>query len=240
MKKNVITTTLTVLLFITITAVAQVKPKITVKTSKSKVTKVNKSLRMTDLNKLKSVEDLNKLNIPLNRMTQEKLRAKPIKTWQITPQKLNDGFLKFESIKGAFYKDTWLWGRNVDRDLQSSLDQVNSGDTKNERYDFFPFKIKFRVTAGVEYRLKIKQHYAFPESRSHYIYVAMSTLTDNNVSISKINNDNNVFNYVFKVTKSGEVIISFSGIPLINSGFNDGRGYWEYVSTYGVRIDRIN
>ncbi len=237
-KKILSTIFVIVLTFITVNA--QVKPKVSVKTSKVKTGKAIQSLKVMSLDKLKSVEDLKRLNIPVAKVTKEKLRAKPTRTWKINPQRLNDGFLRFETMQGTFDKDRWTWGSNVDRHLQNSLDRLNEGKQKNDRYDAFPFKIKFRVTGGVEYRIKIRQLYILPESRSHYIYVAIKSMSNKQQSISKINNENNVFNYIFKRPRSEEVIISLSGIPTITSTFNDGRGYWQPINVAEVRIDRIN
>ncbi len=91
MKSQILTIVL--LLFGITTIDAQMKkPAVSVKTNKVKMVKTVQGIKV-DLREIKTSADFNKLKIPVSRVSKEKLNAKPINTWKITPLKSKDGQL---------------------------------------------------------------------------------------------------------------------------------------------------
>ncbi len=229
MKKIIITIVLA--FFIVPITNAQIKkPKISVNTTNIATNTNFKGLKVNDLSRLKSIEDFEKLKIPVQQMTKEKLNAKPTRTWKINPRKLNDGSLKFERLSGWMTPNSWNFGRGNDRTTQEDVETLNSG--RSAGAGLFDLKIEFRVSGGIQYRLKLKEIDPWGRYQDRNLFV--SRRSSNGLYISRINmNELNEYNYIFKEPNSCDIKLQFTGTAGIYYK-------WSPVTIAEVRIDRID
>ena len=204
MKSQILTI---VLLIFSITTIdAQIKkPAVSVKTNKVKMVKTVQGIKV-DLTKIKTSADFNKLKIPVSQISKEKLNAKPINTWKITPLKSKDGQLELESLFGVVTKSHWQTGIEL-----KSYDPNFTNLSSN-----FPLSIKFRVFGGVEYLLKLKDQM---KNRYGYVYVAIRDVDGRHSFINRVEFDrNNELYYPFYEERSKDVIIDVSFVSTNASG----------------------
>lgn len=226
-------------LFAITTVNAQIKkPSVKVKVNKHKTHQVSPGVLLKSSVKLKTLKDFNKLNIPVTKITKEQLNAKPIRSWKITPLKLKDGVLKLASFTGSSGLTYWSWytetrgankGNNANK--RRLINELESGTVNNNHHTALPFTIKFRVTGGVEYRLKIEQRVIIPSRHSNFLYIKKGNY------ITKIQKGQfNSFNYIFKEARSSEIEISFSGVVIPDETIS----VFNPLRTEKIEIDRIN
>ena len=246
--KKVITAISVILLMVTLTN-AQIK-KSNVKLNTTKINSgisIQQGLKVNKLSKLKSLGDFKKLNIPTQQVTKELLNKKPTRTWKINPRKLSDGSLKLNIFNGIMSQTRWVYGDGTwDEDLDEYLQELSEGrDTRRGRISTWRLQIEFRVSGGVEYRLKLKGINSTENIDNKYIYVSRSSRNGN--YISRINmNELNEYNYIFKEPNSSEVELLFTAIPVLREN-RDPRttsrvnsNHWQRVGISEIRIDRID
>jgi hypothetical protein len=231
--KKVLTTIALAIIMVAGTNAQIKKPTIKVDASKVQTQQPSNGLLLKSSVNLKTLQDFNKLDIPTQQISKDKLDAKPTMSWAISPRKLTDGFLKFNSFKGDYDLDLWDWGLSANGNFDTTIDELDRGKTEDPRRYVFPFTIKFRATGGVEYRLKIKQGYRIPNPTQQFLYIIKDQ------QISKIQMSNYEFNFIFKEIRSREIEISFSGVAYIDSNDRNG-GIWNPIMTEKIQIDRIN
>lgn len=179
-----------------------------------------KGLKVKNLDKM-SVKDFAKLKIPVSILSKDILNKEPTRSWVITPLKLNDAHLKFISSDAYTSQESWQFGY-----------VLNPRD-----YLAFKFTISFRVTGGVEYRLKLKNVGRPINVSTDRVIIAI----DNGVPgellrlISAEHSSNGEFYFVFKEDRSRNIKIKINGI------FSPGRiEITNNITLKEVRIDRIN
>ena len=184
---------------------------------------------------MQTIEDIKKLNIPVAQISKEQFNAKPITSWNISPKKIVNGFLKLDSFKGEYDSDFWDWGLSVNprTNLSTIMNEIENRTAEDPYNDIFLFTIKFRATGGIEYRLKIKQTYVYRDPKPHYMYIKKGGY------ITKIQMTGLEFNYIFKESRSQEIQISFSGAIIIDDSSRNV-GIWWPVRAQNIQIDRIN
>lgn len=206
--KKLITTIALSIIMVTLTNAQIKKPTVKLNTPKVNTGNSVQGLKINDLSRLKSIEDFKKLKIPVQQITKENLRKKPTQTWKINPRKLNDGSLKFERLSGWMTPNSWNFGRNNDRTVQEDVETLNSG--RSAGAGLFDLKIEFRVSGGIEYRLKLKEIDPWGNYRDKNLFV--SRRSSNGLYISRINmNELNEYNYIFKEPNSCDIKLQFTG-----------------------------
>ena len=206
MKKSILTF-VTVLLTLMVSNAQIKKPNVIANTKKVKKHKIKQGVRI-DLKNIKTVADFNKLKIPVSQISKEKLNAKPISTWKITPLKSKDGQLELESLFGVVTKSHWQTGVEV-KSYDPNFTKLNSN---------FPLSIKFRASGGVEYRLKLKDQM---KNRYGYVYVALRDIDGRHSFVNRVEFDrNNELYYPFYEDRSKDVIIDVSFVSTNASGEN--------------------
>ena len=232
--KKVITTVALAILMGSLTNAQLKKPTVKVNTTPIE-TKTNlQGVKVNDLSRLKTIEDFEKLNIPVQQMTKEKLNAKPTQTWTISPRKINDGVLKFERLSGWITPNAWNFGRGPERTIREDVERLNSGRSAGGVFDL---KIEFRVSGGIEYRLKLKEIDPWGLYQDKYLFVSRSS--SNGLYISRINmNELNEYNYIFKEPNSCDIKLQFTGTAHVDPSVEDYS--WNPVTIAEIKIDRIN
>jgi len=183
------------------------KPNAIVNTNKVKKHKINQGVKI-DLKNIKTVADFKKLKIPVSQISKEKLNAKPVNTWKITPLKSKDGQLELESLFGVVTKSHWQTGVEV-KSYDPNFTNLSSS---------FPLSIKFKATGGVEYRLKLKDQM---RNRYGYVYVAIRDINGLHSFVNRVEFDrNNELYYSFYEERSKNVIIDVSFVSTNASGEN--------------------
>lgn len=185
-------------LMLCISTNAQIKrSKIAVNKSKVNTTKQVKGAKI-NVSKLKSINNFKTLNIPVMHISKEKLNAKPINTWKITPLKPKHAHLELKSLFGIVTPSHWQTGIEV-KNYNSNFSDLNTA---------FPLSIKFRVTGGVEYRLKLKD---LIRNRSGYVYIAIQNIDGQHYYVNRVEFDrNNELYYSFYEENSKNIIINVS------------------------------
>ena len=181
-------------------------------------------------------------------MTKEKLNAKPIQTWRISPLKYKYADLELYSFNGTWHFGSWTLKSlnnksNEDADIKRVIANVQVGQVDMVSSAGFPISIGFRAVAGKEYRLKIKliddwYYPPFDYNSRDFIYI-MKTNRDREKTVTQINVDSNKeINYIFREERSGRVEIRFSCIPKLSERPNTY--YWQWLHFNEIKIDRIN
>lgn len=221
-----------------------IKPGVKLNTNKVNSDKFTKGLKINSLSNLKSIADFKKLNIPVQQITKEQLNKKNTETWIINPRKINQGSLKLDVFNGMTRQDSWTYGGSLDENLDRILERLNNGRNSHRgQSHIWPIQVKFRVSGGIEYRLKFKEKYSTEETNNKYIYVNRNS--KNGSYISRVNmNEFGEFNYIIKEPNSGEIELQFTAIPELReshiSSSRENRNNWNWVSISEIRIDRID
>jgi len=242
--KKLITTIVLSIIMVSLTNAQIKKPTVKVNTTSIKTNTNLQGIKVNDLSRLKSIEDFEKLKIPPQQLTKEILNAKPTQTWKIGPRRLNDGNLKFEQIIGVMTPTSWLYGGEFINNLDDVIEDLNRDIIRGGNYATFPLSIKFKVSGGIEYRLKFKQlQPASTTNNNEYLYVYIES--KNGRYISRLDkNDLNEFNFIFKEPNSSEIILKISPIPNLKGnnlpGISRSGYYWQWVEISEIKIDRIN
>ena len=176
--KNLILTIILAFVALMVGSAQIKKPNAIVNTNKVEKYKIKQGVRI-DLKNIKTVTDFNKLKIPVSQISKEKLNAKPINTWKITPSKSKDGQLELESLFGVVTKSHWQTGIEV-KSYDPNFTNLNSN---------FPLSIKFRVSGGVEYLLKLKDQM---KNRYGYVYVAIRDVNGRHSFVNRVEFDRNI------------------------------------------------
>ena len=208
MKKSIITSAVVLVAITTLQAQIN-RPTVNVNRDQVNSAPLVQGLEVRNLDKM-TIAEFNKLKVPIAQITTQKLNAKPTKSWKITPIRLNDGLLMFSSFYGYSTPKEWHVGEwNVS----------------------FPLRFKFRLQAGVEYRIKLKAKNEVKRNARISMcysdtneYICMGTRVDRN----------NEFNFVIMEPRSKNVKIEISGVR----GEYTNRD--EPFVTSQVIIDRIN
>ena len=225
MRKNI--RLVSFLLVLGIMANAQIKkPNISVNTNKIKTAKQFQIQGVkVELSKIKNAADFKKLNLPVAYISKEKLNAKPINTWKITPLKSKDGQLELKSLFGVVTKSHWQTGIEV-KSHDSNFTDFSSN---------FPLSIKFRVSGGVEYRLKLKDQM---RNSYGYVYVAIRDINGRHSFVNRVEfNRNNELYYNFSEERSKDVIIDISFISTNASGQEIN---YKCLKLSEIEISRLN
>jgi hypothetical protein len=185
-------------LILSTTATAQLENKrISVNTRKIQKKRQINGVKV-DFNKLKNATDFRKFNIPIAQISKEKLKAKSTNKWRITPVKPKDGQLELKSIFGVTSQSHWQTGIEV-KNFDPNFTDFSSN---------FPLSIKFRVSGGVEYRLKLKDEM---RNRYGYLYIAIRDIDGRHSFVNRVEFDrNNELHYSFYEERSKDIVIDIS------------------------------
>jgi len=237
--KNSITILAVAILMVAGTNAQIKKPTVKVTTTNIKTNTALQGVKVNDLSRLKTVADFEKLNIPVQQMTKEKLNAKPTQTWKISATQLSYAQLKLDYFRGWLSNNEFqmrgqylMSGQNYDHNLAENIDQQwRRRGTTDDPYLFWicPLGIKFRASADIEYKLKLKiSDTSIPSMGDIFV-------VQNELYISRISkSDSGDYYYVFTPEKSEEITLQFSSGVIADSNF------WESISFTEIRIDRIN
>ncbi|MGJ8744376.1 hypothetical protein [Polaribacter sp.] len=242
--KNIIISAVLVLITITNSEAQIKKTKISVRQNAVQKDKITQGLKINKLSNLNSLGDFSKLKIPIQQNTKELLNKKPTRTWSINPRKINDGSLKLIQFNGVTKQSSWTYGGSYDENLDRVLESFNSGRIRHRgQSHIWPIQVQFRVSGGIEYRVKLKD-LVLPETiNNKYIYVTRRHKSG--WYISRINmNESGEFNYIFKEPNSGDIELHFTAIPELReshaSSSRVNSNVWNWVSISEIQIDRID
>jgi hypothetical protein len=195
---------------------------------------VNKGLRVANIVNL-SPNKLKSLKIPKYNISLAKLNARAVRTWKINPLKQYDGNLQLENFYGNWRRGGWISTplRNDFSNLEESRRSSNADFQINNYLSLFPLSLKFAVTKGTEYRLKVKFG-AHGINKANSVYIVINSF------VSKVDlNAQGEINYIFSLGTSRPIDIHISSYTenLTRDPFHGGYQRTIYKE---IKIDRID
>jgi len=230
--KKLITTIALSILVVTITNAQIKKPTVKVNTNPIETNTNLQGVKVNDLSRLKTIEDFEKLKIPVQQITKEKLNAKPAQTWKISATRLYYAQLKLDYFYGLLSNNEFLMkGSNMIDNEPEIIDAIRRSPYPIDPAKLwnFPLGIKFRVSADVEYKLKLKVSNA---GRGDIFVVK------NESFISRISkSDRGDYYYVFTPDKSEEITLKFSS-PFGRKSNRSSIKHWKPITFTEILIER--
>lgn len=200
---------------------AQIKNTNLIKTNVNNI-QVNKGIKVPNIKKL-STADISKLKLPTISITDKLRNAKPLTSWEITPDRLKDTYLELYDFYGRSTRDIWEI---------YSFPMIEGREVTKWNGGFL--WLKFRQSQNIEYRIKVKLKGNNYSGREIYM------LIDDFGAKYPVNRNDGTVNTVWTASRTSSNVSIAIGQLTKRTGNQDQRRPFPVTRIEYVKIDKIS